>query len=327
MSAERRQPVLRRAELGPGAVGRLADVLRAWPAGAVVLVSSRHLDGAQRAVLEQAAGRAFAAQLHTPAELDAPALARLAEQLAQVRPAAVVACGGGTVMDAAKVLTRPGRTGLVLVPKTLSGAEHTANTSWWEEGRKRVATVGMADAVLADPALLLADWEVLGPGALHAVAHALATARQPAAGGCTVAIARAALADLVPALATDDLSGPGRLRLLRGAWLAAVGFALTGPRIGAHHLLVHRYARPGQHARFSARLVCGGLLHTDVHAPAVAVLAGRLPWLPERLAGVAGRWLPRVADAAPRTDAGAGPSPAAADDDDARTLLAVVARG
>lgn len=301
MSTEHWRARARRAELGPGAVTRLAEVVRALPSGPVALVGSRSLDDAQRAMLAWWAESEFTAHLRTPPELDAPSLAALSKELEAVQPAVVVGCGGGTVMDAAKALTRPGTTGLVLLPKTLSGSEHTANTARWEDGRKRVSTVGMADAVVADPALLVADPDILAPGALHAVAHALATLRDCRTGAFPATIARAALTDLVSALAAEDVSERGRTRFLRGAWMAAVGFALTGPRIGVHHLLVHTCADRGDHARFSARLLCSALLRTRFYDDVLAAAGRSLPGLEDRLADVAARWLPKVSAAAPRS--------------------------
>lgn len=300
MSVEGRAVIRRHAELGPGAVRGLAAVLDALGGGPVALLGSRSLDADQRGRLEHAAGRAFTVALTSPPELDRPALTDLRKELSATGPAILVACGGGTVMDAGKALAKPDGMPLVLLPKTLSGSEHTPNTARWEQGHKQVEVVGLADAVLGDPDLVVDDLALLGPGALHAIAHVLATLRDPQAGVFPPAIVRAGLADLVVALENADTGPVGRMRFLRGAWMAAVGFALTGPRIGAHHLIVHASAGPGDHARLSARLLCATLLRTDVYQDALATCAPGLPGIAARLQRLAEHWLGKVAHVQPK---------------------------
>lgn len=207
-----------------------------------------------------------------PRAVTADAVSATRAAVEDAAPAIVVAAGGGTIMDVAKAVARPGPPRLALVPTTLSGSEHTANTSWWEGGRKVVIRAGVADAVIADPNLLVRRVDVVAPGAYHAVAHALATLAAERGPASARAIARRALVDLVAALSSGYASSDDAIRFVRGAWNAAVGFALTGPMIGAHHALVHRLAGPGEHAAVSTRLLCASLLHTQVHASALAAV-------------------------------------------------------
>jgi alcohol dehydrogenase class IV len=269
VSVERRTAQIRHAYLGRGAVQQLASVT-ADHATALLLVTPSlsqadewrlrtYIDSDVVAVVRPRGGTA-----------DVVATTRAAVD--DAAPGIVVAAGGGTIMDIAKAVARPGPPKLALVPTTLSGSEHTANTSWWNEGRKVVTRAGGADAVVADPDLLVRRVDIVAPGAFHAVAHALATLALERAPASAAAIARRALVDLVAALSALSIERNDAIRFVRGAWNAAVGLALTGPTIGAHHSLVHRLAGPGEHAVVSARLICASLIHTDVHAAALAAV-------------------------------------------------------
>lgn len=296
MAVERRAGLRRRAVLGAGAVLRLGDAL----GGAIrpALLATRSFPDEDVHLLTTTASRPFSAVLRVQGPLDRDRLDALEARLGSLRPDALVAVGGGSTMDAAKAVGRSRPEPLVLLPTTLSGSEHTANTSWYEGGRKVVVRAGLADAVLADPGLLVRSLAVLGPGALHAIAHTLATLAQAPelTGAAPRSIARFALRDLVDALVGEDIELPGLVLFQRGAWNAAVGFGLTGPRIGAHHLLVHALAPRDSHARFSSLLLCAALLQTGVYSDA---LSGLPRGVAERLLEVAARWEPRVREVGP----------------------------
>jgi len=287
----------RLAHLGRGAARRLPEVLAAGgagPGGAVpVVLAGRSYSDAQHSRLCRLAGRPLA-RTAVPPDLDTAGVERLRADLAGVE--VLVGVGGGAVMDAAKAVARPGeRPYLVLLPMTLSGSEHTAITSWWHQGHKHIRPVGWADAVLADPDLLVDDDAVLGTGALHCVAHALATAAATTATRPVRWAAALAARDLV-----RGLTGGDRAVLVRGAWVASVAFVSTGPVIGFHHWLVHGHAGPGEHARLSSYLLCRGLLETDVYAPALRRFAEVDAALPDAVRALAAAWLPRIGSLPPR---------------------------
>lgn len=306
MTVERRPGIVRRAEFGFGSCARLARIVGELPPGPIVLLGSRSLDKSQRENLEQVGGVHFDLHLTTHPGEEGRDRSQLRAELARVKASVVVACGGGAVMDAAKAVSRPGPPALVLVPVTLSGSEHTANTAYWEAGEKRVAVVGYADAVIADPDMIVRVRRILDPGALHAIAHALATLSISTSGWLNRSMAKAALTDLISALEAEESSPHVRLRYLRGAWMAAIGFAVTGPKIGKHHRLVHRYARPREHALFSARLLCSALLNSDWYSVPLKELAQSSSRLDVSLRRIAERWLPTVASVGLRDDRDGG---------------------
>ena len=169
-------------------------------------------------MLVAAARRDFDAVISPPPALDASARGALLHELQVLQPHVVAAAGGGKTMDLAKALTRPGPPALVLMPTTLSGSEHTGNTSWWADGRKVVTRVGIADAVVADPNLLVQQLDVLGPGALHAIAHVLATLshHERDTGSAARSIVRYAVRDLIAALETESVEASSRCQFMRG---------------------------------------------------------------------------------------------------------------
>ena len=294
-------PDVRYSFLGQPVSPHLARVLES--ANKVILVVSPSAPDAQVELLSGAAARPFAAVLRPLGSVDRTEVNRLRRELARLQPDAVVALGGGTIMDVAKALARP-QPRLVLVPTTLSGSEQTANTSWWDQGQKVVKKVGMADVVIADPELVVPRLEVLGPGALHSLSHSLATLIQaePGAGSSARAIVTVAAIDLIAALRREETDVPTRALFQRGAWNAAVGFRLTGPRIGPHHFLVHRLSIPGeQHARVSSGLLCAALLQTGVYVRALEELERAAPGLAAQVMSLAERWAPLVGDAAQKS--------------------------
>ena len=286
MSREARVALRRIAFLGPGAVRELGALLD--DGDRVVAVASRSASDAHLALLQDACGTGFAGVVRPAGDVDVAEVERLREATRALVPTVVVAIGGGAVLDAAKAVAGASQR-LVLVPTTLSGSEHTANTAWWDDGHKVVTVAKMADAVAADPALLVDRLDVLTAGAIHALAHVLATLTQETAPVGARQTVVAAAEDLVTALAEGRTDLAGRARFQRGAWLAAVGFGLTGPRIGAHHFLVHHLGGPGDHARASARLLCASLRRSSVYGAVLERLDTRRGGLGAAIRAVAER--------------------------------------
>lgn len=279
------------AHLGVGAVERLAEVLDQAPPGRTVVLGSPSYSADQHSRICRAAGRNLPSAV-VPRGLDAVGVARLKAELSGF--GVLIGVGGGAVMDAAKVVSRPGVRYLVLIPKTLSGSEHSANTSWWQDGTKHISCVGYADAVIADPLMLVADAEVIATGALSCLAHALAAVAEPALPTPLKYAAAAGAHDLVTGLGAHE-GGSGTARdLLRGSWNASVSFISSGPMIGFHHWTVHALARPGEHARLSSYLLCQGLLQSDIYRPGLRFLANFRAGLPTALTRIAQVWANRL---------------------------------
>jgi alcohol dehydrogenase class IV len=291
---ERRDARAREARLGTGALDALADLLDGAERPAAIVSPS--LDGPARALVHEAAGCELPMFERPPGQLSDVSVAALANRLEAHGVDTVLGVGGGTVLDAAKASgLRSGRR-VILLPTTLSGAEQTGNAAIWVGSEKTVNRVGLAHAVVADPRLLAGDLDALAPTALHAVAHTLTMLSDDELAAPTLAaMASSALSDLLPALEDEDLSERGRVRLLRGAWNAALSIGLTGPKFGPHHALVHRLVRADRpHARLSAALLCATLARTSVYDAALARVDPERGAVAERLRAVAARWLPQL---------------------------------
>lgn len=168
---------------------------------------------------------------------------------------AIVACGGGTVLDASKVLrhwskgSRPFHDAgfspaaqpplLVCVPTTCgSGSELTATVSLWDGGRKRAL-----DHPSLRPACALYLEQAVGPrwdepaiaAFWDAVSHALESLWNRSADSLSRQLAVAALDALIAGAAAP---APDWQRLQRGAALAGAAIALT--RTAIAHALSYR---------------------------------------------------------------------------------------
>jgi hypothetical protein len=179
-----------------------------------------------------------------------------------------------------------------MIPTTLSGSEHSANTTYWAEGKKIIVPVGYAEIVISDPQVLIKNQAVLRAGAMHSLAHILATAKTENLSEWHLRISAIAAKDLIEALqVTDFLSFWNRARLFRGAWNAAVSFMMSGPKIGAHHLIVHKLAGPSDHATFSATLLSRSLTQTDVYQKPINGLSRYFPEISTELVELSENWL------------------------------------
>ena len=291
-AVERRQPFRRDACFGVGAVARLGELALGAARVAAIVSPSLPADDLRR--VERALGRPLTTLVRAAGPLTDTAVSSLLDELERIRPDLLVGVGGGTVLDVAKATARRLECRLVLVPTTLSGAEHTSNAAIWVGGRKTVNRVEPAHAVVADPDLLVRQFDLLGPTALHAVAHTLTIRRDRTLGAPSLAaLALAALDDVLLALEDETLDDGTPLRFMRGAWNAAVAIGLTGPKFGPHHLLAHRLVRPDQaHARVSATVLCATLLASDLYDDVVEQLP--IDDAASRLRRVAERWLERL---------------------------------
>jgi alcohol dehydrogenase class IV len=236
--------------------------------------------------------------------------------LAEVPEGAVVALGGGRVVDAAKAVAGTRRGRCAAVPTTLSGAEMTPFHR---------LPAGVDGARMLRPALVIADPELmasqpptqLAASTMNALAHAMEALYTPLANPVTELAALRATALLAAGIRADR---PVRDRLALGAVLA--GYASGAAGIAVHHALCQTIVRTAgaPHAEtnavmlpHSAHLMAGrapealGRLATalgtesgdpEAVEPALAGLAARSGRTRLKTLGVAEDALPAIASAA-----------------------------
>ena len=300
---------------GPGSIAELAGELDRLAVGPVAIVSTRSVAG-DPALLDRVrdslGGRAVTGvrvvRQHAPvADID-----EAVAELADGRPEALVSVGGGSPIDAAKVIgvdlaARGGRSRLphVAVPTTLSVAELGGSAGFTDpEGNKagRRDAGLLPDAVIYDGELALRTplelWLATGIRALdHAVEGFLAAGEHPLPDVLAVASVQRLFDSLPRAQATPGDAGV-RTENQLAAWF---GFTLPGPsasglshvmgkQIGARHGIPHgvtsclllphvlRYrAGRGEAARIGELARAAGLGEdADDLAAAIARLVGDL---------------------------------------------------
>jgi alcohol dehydrogenase class IV len=195
-----------------------------------------------------------------------------AELLPQAGARAIVALGGGRVVDTAKAIAGASGHLVAALPTTLSGAELTPfhRTPKGVEGARLVRP----SLVLADPALMASQPAAqLAASAMNALAHGMEALYTPFANPVAELSALRG-AELIAAGLDDD--APGRDELALGALLTAYASASTG--IAVHHALCQTLVRTAgsPHAEtnavmlpHSARLMAGrapAALGTLAHA-------------------------------------------------------------
>jgi alcohol dehydrogenase class IV len=198
---------------------------------------------------------------------------------------AVVAVGGGRVVDSAKALGAADELEVAAVPTTLSGAEMTGFHRLPEgvEGKRLVRP----SLVIADPALMAsAPMPLLAATALNALAHAVEALYTPMANPVASMAGLRAAALIASGLDDPDVDRPS---LALGALLAAYASGAAGYAV--HHVLCQTIVRVGgtPHAQTNATMLPHTVRLMRDRAPGVMeAVEEAIGPDPERLAGRAG---------------------------------------
>jgi maleylacetate reductase len=247
-----------RIHFGPGAVERVADVVKETGARRLMVVTTtgrRESDAGERLVAKL--GRAVVAvfdgtQSHVPTTVveAAVALAR-AEQID-----GLVSFGGGSCADLGKAVCwfvereagTPGASYVdrpivahVSIPTTYSGAELTPFFGMTDVATKRKSGGGGPTiaplAAIYDPVLTLdTPGRISAETGMNALAHGIECAYSPARSAEAEAVALAcvrAIAGSLPAVVDDPYDIDARSRMLCGAMLG--GRCLQNAAMGVHH--------------------------------------------------------------------------------------------
>jgi len=195
---------------------------------------------------------------------------------------ALVALGGGRVVDTAKAVAAVTGADVVAIPTTMSGAEMTAIHRLPAGHESEAKGMVRPRLVIADPEAMTGQSEAqLRASSMNALAHGADSLYTPLANPvATEAALRGA--GLIAAALDQDRGGRDRAALALGSVLC--GYAIDSAGLGLHHVICQTLVR-----------VCG-TPHAETNAailpPAIAFLADRAPEAFEPLAAVLGTDLP-----------------------------------
>lgn len=303
---------------GAGAFEHLGAAVRGRPYALVTYGDAEPFDGLARRAAALAGEPAVLVR-NVPPNPDFQSLAQSCRALASaaVRPALVVAIGGGSVLDAAKVLAASSgdfarvrahfengaARGLaplpiIAVPTTAgTGSEVTCWATVWDKEAHRKHSLtheGLyPERALIDPLLTLgAPRAVTVAAGLDALSHALESLwnvnANPVSGALAVSAARAVL-ETLPALAGDLASLELRTRMMRAATLAGLAFSNTKTALAhslSYHFTLHHGVPHGIACSFSLPLVMRSALGCDPACDAALkeIFGADLAAAPDRLA-------------------------------------------
>lgn len=216
----------------------------------------------------------------------------------EVGEAALVAYGGGRVIDSAKAIGAVRGLGVVAIPTTLSGAEMTS-IHRLPEGREAKAGMVRPRLVIADPGLMCgAEESDLRASAINALAHGADALYTPFANPVASMAALRGASLLASALDRpgESWTAADRRAMALGSLLCA--YALDSAGLALHHVICQSLVRVlgTPHAGTNAAVLPQAMDAMRSRAPAaIAELARALETQPEhiverieRLAG--GRW-------------------------------------
>ncbi|HEU0024215.1 MAG TPA: iron-containing alcohol dehydrogenase [Thermoleophilaceae bacterium] len=214
---------------GPGVLAEAPELIETWGLGGYTLVTTERALAAAPAVAHGAAGIVHV----PPGKVDEVS----AGLLGDVDGGALVALGGGRVVDTAKAIAGSVGGRCAAIPTTLSGAEMTPFHRM-PAGVKGGGLVRPA-LVVADPVLMAsAPVTKLAASAMNALAHALEALYTPFANPVGDAAALQAAALLATGVTEDP---PDADALALGAVLA--GYASGAAGIAVHHAVCQTIVR------------------------------------------------------------------------------------
>lgn len=268
-----------RIVFGPGAARtRLADEVARLEATRVLLIASDRDADRVRQLVAPLHGRVVATFTDVVEHVPVATAAAVRALAVAAGADAVLCIGGGSTIGAAKAVALTARIPIVAVPTTYSGSEVTAI---WGTSDGGIKTTGVDLAVLPrtvvyDPELtatLPRDMAVAS--GLNAMAHGVEALWAPGRNPVSTAVAEEGIAALASGLRkAADGKDDGPSELLRGAWLAAAAFAVTGS--GLHHKLCHVLGGMGMpHARTHAVVLPHVLAFNAPGAPEAAMRVAR----------------------------------------------------
>jgi alcohol dehydrogenase len=302
---------------GAGAFEQLGAAVRGRPYALVTYGDAEPFDGLVRRAAALAGEPAVLIR-NVPPNPDFRSLTESCRALATAaaRPALVVAIGGGSVLDAAKVLAASGgdfarvrahlengaARGLaplpiVAVPTTAgTGSEVTCWATVWDKDARRKHSLthdGLyPEHALIDPLLTLGTPRgVTVAAGLDALSHALESLwnvnANPVSAALAVDAARTVL-ETLPALAADLASAGLRLSMMRAATLAGLAFSNTKTALAhslSYHFTLNHGVPHGIACSFSLPLVMKSALGCDPGCDAAlkAIFGPDLAAAPARL--------------------------------------------
>ncbi len=248
-----------------GGVGEAVEVLREQGVGEFELLST------QRALAGAEAMVAAARRVHEVASGQVPAAA--APLLG-----ALVALGGGRVVDVAKAIGAISGAEVVAIPTTMSGAEMTGFHRLPEGAEERARGLVRPALVIADSEAMTSQPEAeLRASSMNALAHGADTLYVPLSNPVSEMTALRG-AELIGRALDEEREGRDNDALALGSLLC--GYAIDSAGMGLHHLVCQTLVR-----------VCG-TPHAETNAAilphSIAFLAERAPEVYGRLAGALG---------------------------------------
>lgn len=208
-------------------------------------------------------------------EIPAGAVPELAAPLVgAVSTKALVACGGGRVIDVAKAVASVAGARVAAIPTTMSGAEMTGVHRLPDGAETRVGAMVRPALVIADPVAMTSQPEAnLRASSMNALAHGADSLYTPFANPVSEMTALRG-AELIAGALDQGPKERNPMPLALGSLLC--GYAIDSGLFGAHHVICQTLVR-----------VCGSP-HAETNAAilprALALLVARAP---DRLADLA----------------------------------------